>query len=366
MPSLHGRLAGTYSISNVSLWATHLDEAPIHRRAWVLQERLLARRIIHFGQGQLLWECREHTALEMYPTGLPKISALQSRSRFKSLDPGSPINQQRFASTDRETVAKHLWHHVSKEYSRCLLTYLRDKSVALAGVVKVFEAILEDEYIHGVWKKDLAHQLLWRTQDSMYPPQNRLYKVQRAYALPSWSWLSSDCPLYFRESPPGSSTLQTRNLLFEISQPIAGDIDTLMLKCHLRPAELHLTPYGMFQVNFLTSLGKLEAFRLPDVYLDGMLEDIEKPGDVTRCLILPARISIEVRHTKSESSVMLFESILVKACGAEEGTYKRTGIMRVQDEPKAVETALGGRLGGPENSSKGYDAEKGMYEIALV
>lgn len=36
-------------------------------RAWALQERFLSRRIVHFGQEQILWECCEEMACESYP-----------------------------------------------------------------------------------------------------------------------------------------------------------------------------------------------------------------------------------------------------------------------------------------------------------
>ncbi|KAK4500076.1 hypothetical protein PRZ48_008262 [Zasmidium cellare] len=364
MPALHGRPAGSYSLSNVSLWATQLDEAPLHRRAWVLQERLLARRVLHFGDGQLLWECREQTASEMYPRGVPKIAALQMRSRFKNLDPVSPVNQKRFSSTDREIVAQRLWHHVAKEYSRCLLTYSKDKSRALQGVVSLFGTVLEDEHLHGLWKKNLHHSLLWRTQDAMYPPPNRLYEVQRQYTLPSWSWLSSDCPLLLRENAPGSSTLRKEQILFQILDASSNN-PRLTLKCLLRHAKLQLTTYRMFKVNLITKHGSLEAFRLPDVYVDGMLDGVKEPGDVTSVLLLPARTSTEIRHIRPGKPVMLFECLLITPC-EEQGIYRRVGLLRVQDEVEAVETVLAMRFGGFEVESKNHDATTSMHEIYLV
>lgn len=47
------------------------ERAPVNIRAWVVQERLLAPRVLHFGQTQVIWECRELSACELYPHGLP-------------------------------------------------------------------------------------------------------------------------------------------------------------------------------------------------------------------------------------------------------------------------------------------------------
>ena len=35
-----------------------VDRAPLNKRAWVLQEQLLSRRILHFGAEMMYWECQ--------------------------------------------------------------------------------------------------------------------------------------------------------------------------------------------------------------------------------------------------------------------------------------------------------------------
>ncbi|KAF1955419.1 hypothetical protein CC80DRAFT_493300 [Byssothecium circinans] len=42
-------------------------------RPWVLQERLLCRRLLHFGAEQLYWECNSLKASETFPQGLPPL-----------------------------------------------------------------------------------------------------------------------------------------------------------------------------------------------------------------------------------------------------------------------------------------------------
>jgi Heterokaryon incompatibility protein (HET) len=61
---------GLYDISEVDFWKDAVLEAPLNRRGWVCQERLLAPRILHFGKNQLLWECCVMEAAEKYPHGL--------------------------------------------------------------------------------------------------------------------------------------------------------------------------------------------------------------------------------------------------------------------------------------------------------
>ncbi len=47
-------------------------KAPLNRRGWVYQKRLLSPRTIHFST-QLFWECKELEASETYPLGLTDL-----------------------------------------------------------------------------------------------------------------------------------------------------------------------------------------------------------------------------------------------------------------------------------------------------
>lgn len=57
-----------YYIVENSFWVCSVDQAPLNTRAWVLQERLLSPRIIHFGSNQLLWQRGLDALCEMFPT----------------------------------------------------------------------------------------------------------------------------------------------------------------------------------------------------------------------------------------------------------------------------------------------------------
>ncbi|KAH7629858.1 heterokaryon incompatibility protein-domain-containing protein [Sordaria sp. MPI-SDFR-AT-0083] len=54
----------TLSVSDISIWQKHVSTALVNTRAWVLQERVLAPRILHFGRRQLFWECRSSQTCE--------------------------------------------------------------------------------------------------------------------------------------------------------------------------------------------------------------------------------------------------------------------------------------------------------------
>ena len=46
-----------YICNDVNNFENDVDEGPINQRAWVLQERVLSRRTIHFTERHIYWEC---------------------------------------------------------------------------------------------------------------------------------------------------------------------------------------------------------------------------------------------------------------------------------------------------------------------
>jgi hypothetical protein len=52
---------------DTSQYRIDIEEAPLNQRAWVVQERLLAPRVVHFTDRQLYWLCAQLTASESLP-----------------------------------------------------------------------------------------------------------------------------------------------------------------------------------------------------------------------------------------------------------------------------------------------------------
>lgn len=66
------QLSGNYyAASNTQRFPKTVTLAPLYKRAWVYQERMLSPRIIHCCSNQLYWECHELRASESFPLGLP-------------------------------------------------------------------------------------------------------------------------------------------------------------------------------------------------------------------------------------------------------------------------------------------------------
>lgn len=180
----------TYYVVGSRFWAL-LGAAPLNRRAWAVQERLLAPRVLHYGRDQLFWEYHELDACETFPRGLPFYLG---GTCFKCLDPQIDGERRRRVGNeepDPTLDVYHLWDKIVKTYTWGSLTKLEDKLIALSGLAKRVQEMLGVEYLAGLWKRILPSQLLWGVYGNRQG--NGLPSVRPAtYRAPSWSWASLD------------------------------------------------------------------------------------------------------------------------------------------------------------------------------
>lgn len=190
---------GSYYILDPQLWSAGVSEAPINSRGWVFQERLLARRVLHFGQDQLYFECRQKDACESFPLGLPTTPTYTFRAlgavpngHFKSLDPmidGRRARKEMAGGrqcVDESLNPYFLWAELVQTYSGLQLTKATDKLIAVSGLAKWLQTVLsDDQYLAGLWRRHLPYHLLWSKRKHLRHGTNSL-----DYCAPSWSWAS--------------------------------------------------------------------------------------------------------------------------------------------------------------------------------
>jgi hypothetical protein len=164
-----------------------LASTPLAKRGWVLQERLLAPRVLHMGVLQIFWECRETDLVcECHPEERP-INAwgLGPISPFDITDIYHPV---RVGDPPKDETRQN-FRRVVEHYTRCDLTFPdTDKLVALAAIAQQATALLKDEYVAGMFRSDLASQLLWQAS-------REAGRARDHYRAPSWSWASIDGPV---------------------------------------------------------------------------------------------------------------------------------------------------------------------------
>lgn len=199
-----------------------LQSLPIAKRAWVVQERLLAPRILHFGSDQLFWECRDIIlASNSVPLGIPLLITDYYGRRAFGVET-FPARPSRVA--DGHTIspppANDLWRSIVKEYTSCSLTYPnKDKSNAISAIAQQAAMLRRDSYVVGFFRADILWDIVWFVKPEDYSRTKRASNYHRA---PTWSWLCMDGPISFRMRWGGQSSLVAR--LESITMDESNDI----------------------------------------------------------------------------------------------------------------------------------------------
>ncbi|KAI4631976.1 uncharacterized protein J4E87_002683 [Alternaria ethzedia] len=199
------------TIIDLSFWNELVEEAPVNRRGWVFQERLMAPRVLHFCRDQIAWECAEFEDAEGHPemnlTTRARQGTMVDEGRFKDLTAkaGKELRRNRLQGLPdpdegmSDLYIYELWKHVVEVYSKTQLTVSGDKLIALSGIARRFsegkELFTEPiTYIAGLWKNNIESQLLWQVnelyRDGVFENPGR----RDATRAPSFSWASIDTP----------------------------------------------------------------------------------------------------------------------------------------------------------------------------
>ena len=173
------------------LWTQLVESSPLNTRTWFLQERLLCPRILHYSKSQVFWECIETRACETYPEPIPKRFLIPSDHLVLRKD---PISKTIYTLDTPQGYTP--WMHIVEVYSTTFMTKAEDKLVALSGLARETQTLTNDVYCAGLWKGDLACQLLWKTEE---PHRNQ---TSARYRAPSWSWAAIDGRVTFISAPP--------------------------------------------------------------------------------------------------------------------------------------------------------------------
>lgn len=209
-----GNAVNEYQLVDNDFWHANINRTPLNKRAWVMQERLLAVRVLHFGHHQLLWECAALKAAETYPNGLPahvetSLSLIRINQQYdldfrqiagegalqKLLQNKNNIWNAGF-SNDSERIyslAYDIWNYdVVCAYSHCKATKGSDKLVAISGLAKKMASILDDQYVVGMWRRRLPWHLMWRCDQVSEAECPGPRRPKASYRAPSFSWASVD------------------------------------------------------------------------------------------------------------------------------------------------------------------------------
>jgi hypothetical protein len=341
-------------ILDLSFWEQNVDNAPVNIRSWVLQERLLAPRVLHFCKDQIAFECLKLDAAECRPEGLPlfqlKAGDFKDGGRLKGIEPsydGKRLRKARVKISpdpDEHIEMLHafeLWKNVVEVYSRTLLTQDYDKLIALGGIAKMMSGMVQDDYIAGLWRKYLESQLLWRV-DLVRKKGIFLFDSKRpsSYRAPTFSWASVDAKggIIYSEFTDQDLLIRVEdvNLSYRSEKNRFGVVtggyiilSGVLKKIRMSDSKKN-TRYGWELLRNGQTFGR----RYTVVYLDCPESNADIFGPDSEVYLLPAAKGDRKDHPK------YLICLLLQLFDKESGTFKRIGLTRVSPYLEGQEQVL--------------------------
>ncbi|GAW21861.1 hypothetical protein ANO14919_113870 [Xylariales sp. No.14919] len=170
-------------------FAGDVEEGTLNTRGWVLQERALSHRIIHFTSNQIYWECGDGVHCET-------LAQLRNpQSQFLG-DPNFPRRVLRYFKDERISLIQHLY----TLYSALNLTKASDRSVAISGLLKRLSRTFSMRVDYGIFWKYFERLILWRARAT-----KSLSRIDYAnnQSVPSWSWMAYSGAIGYPDIPFG-------------------------------------------------------------------------------------------------------------------------------------------------------------------
>lgn len=218
-------------------------ERSLDRRGWCLQESLLPSRRLCFNGDEMIWECLCRTICECghilwkpQPFGFGRLGAHLKAKRLKAEvavshpQPARPWYEEYHGydysrrGTGYPETPYRRWRDIVSEYSQRSLSRRKDRLSAVSGLAKlVREGLPRDqegedgghaeEYLAGLWKRELHFDLTWTVQHPKADPEDnegslidtkeqvRAMEDDRS-RIPSWSWASVEAPVKYHFDRP--------------------------------------------------------------------------------------------------------------------------------------------------------------------
>lgn len=157
--------------------------AALHKRGWVMQERLLSPRTLNFGIS-VIWECCEVLLSECSAGQVPVWRNLlwmaNIKAPFHDLALRDVVSSVSMDSWNPQLIG--LWlEYIIGPYSAARVTIKSDRLIAIHGVIHILCERTGWKNIYGLWEPFLLDQLLWRA--SFEDPRPRITN-----GAPTWSW----------------------------------------------------------------------------------------------------------------------------------------------------------------------------------
>lgn len=167
-------------------WWQRFQKEPLNRRAWVIQERILSPRNIHYDRDQIVWECNDFLASGRFPKGFGLL--LHQRTKPLRVPLDSALRNAQEQNIPGQALHE-IWRPVVGAFTSAGITKPTDRLIALHGVGTRIQEVCSWPYVAGMFLNNLQSQLCWAAVGDV--------KLQRPEIpiAPSWSWASVTGPI---------------------------------------------------------------------------------------------------------------------------------------------------------------------------
>ncbi|KAH8819300.1 hypothetical protein F5884DRAFT_864826 [Xylogone sp. PMI_703] len=226
------------------------------KRGWAYQERLLATRVLHLCEHEVMFECKTDTVCEC-----GNCKSFQLNWTKSLVEPPLRLyhdtNPTPEPEGQKEQELGKMWRSACAVYSTYELTFSRDRLPAISGLAKSMQ--FTNRYLAGLWEKYLLADMCWYVEpelvidDPRITQQNTIRERERSlvvkersetYIAPSWSWASVEEPVSFLSlanlsEPIPYATLLDIAILPKSDDPMGCVISGshIKLKCRLIKTE---------------------------------------------------------------------------------------------------------------------------------
>ena len=296
---------------------------PFFKRGWILQERILSPRVLHFAPEELSWECLEETACECSGIITDPVGGISHFCTQPKLLHGF----SHWSLLDDKKLERY-WHALIEEYTALELAYDRDIFPAISGLAKEFGRVRKCPYFAGLWGKTILKDLLWYSKagyTEAWPTRSERWRA------PTWSWASLKGRINF--APP-YDLLDTCEVLEVVCSPVGPDLTGEL-------AEGFILLRGRLITSVLRYKSQTQATNLAHLYdlelLEGKMGNVhadynsmvEGPGHIE----LPMTVYCLYIGEANKNSVKSFWFLLLRCIGESASdecqVFERVGLVEV-------------------------------------
>ena len=299
-----------------------LEHAPLSKRAWTIQERLLAPRTVHFLQHKVVWECSSLHASESDTSGVLEQNIGCDAAVQEWVLP-SPEDHILF---HRETDCLWKWYHAVRIYTRGELTFNSDKLIAISGVARFLKHMWRDEsvrYLAGLWSYQLEISLVWSSHEGTQLAGDE-------YLAPTWSWASVNgaihnpfyCHKWRYELLSKVLEVQTEPINDTFGAVRAGFLRLSGPMCRVQLCTDRSPSTQLFELEIVSTGHKLE---FGNMYFDTGRSGFPHTVTASNCYVLAGI------YKRLDLSAVPMYGLLLQSTGNKDGQYTRIGSFDIDD-----------------------------------